>query len=652
MNRFLLTKKAVFAAFLVAAMAMPAFSQRKTGVLTVTVNVDAELRVYLRGEWTGDATRAVAGEETNLNVDLDFATSVGKVTKQSFVKPSLQGTNGRLRLNLPQSVYENAEIKLVNVSGRILKSAKLTSLEKEVNLSMGSIGAGVYFVMVKSKSGASFVQKFSHRGGNINIAAATGATALAKTNSRSATRAAGDEYQIRIVPDDKSEYEDSVLSVVINEGANTPRNVVLPPSLYAKMFNSNKPSDMLDGTAFGGNQNPSGGRAVRGLRAAIGDIYNADDPSINPNLAVTINYDLIAGIIANADKEYLFLNLDFQELKRQEYEESYPDPDRPQPPEPSPAEITVERTENSAIISAVVRDEDGSNPFRSENDDIVSTSVLQSVRDEQTGKTTVTGYKKDLYATTTFKYSDDLYEYARNYTADGMWTYVRIERNGENVEAVIYDLIDREQGGQPFRFERKIHFGSRGEYTFASNVQEGDGTPGSGVTSSSNLDMDVFESASKKLAIGLKEDLINGWIASTMSYFIPLYEFEGFKKITLTEDVHASNRHKGRITKDDDEDVDGLVYDFFTRNDIYNELADPNGGSKRRDFIEIPGVYIEKALVDDAQGNVFAPLTLKNPDIVDIITTATEVFNVETAFMEPDFVKDYVDNFFEDNFEE
>ncbi|MCL2284696.1 MAG: hypothetical protein FWC26_15380 [Fibromonadales bacterium] len=203
----------------IAAMFSLALSQNIIGVVPITVNVDAQAVAFdPDGEAAGQVVLA-AGIESNLPVYL--LAEITPITNKS-----------KSRFFLPNA-SESSEIKLAGLNGKVLGINKFDF----------DIPAGIYLVTAKSKNSGSFVQKFYHKGGNLSISANNAGTQILKKT--------GDQYSIKISPNDQKKYRDTIVFTTINEGVNPAINIVFTSiSLCAGKNNATQICDERDGNTY------------------------------------------------------------------------------------------------------------------------------------------------------------------------------------------------------------------------------------------------------------------------------------------------------------------------------------------------------------------------------------------------------------------
>ena len=86
-----------------------------------------------------------------------------------FIVPAITGSHGNITLHLPPQSYQNAEIALHSVNGRLVLRGKAAAPEAGSAISCRNAAAGVYLLSINGINGSAFTTRLIHSGGNLNI---------------------------------------------------------------------------------------------------------------------------------------------------------------------------------------------------------------------------------------------------------------------------------------------------------------------------------------------------------------------------------------------------------------------------------------------------------------------------------------------------
>jgi len=171
------TSITAFVALLLLLFTASSSAQEADAQIPVTVNVGASVTIDPPAIGLGTGAEGTVTANTQRSFDIKLVgLGLEKSTSVSHRQQAKAGTGawishsrGNITLNLQSQQYQNAAISLYSVDGRRIFSSKASASSGELNISRGSIPAGVYLLSVKSANGNSFATRITHRGNNLNI---------------------------------------------------------------------------------------------------------------------------------------------------------------------------------------------------------------------------------------------------------------------------------------------------------------------------------------------------------------------------------------------------------------------------------------------------------------------------------------------------
>jgi|GEM_PF-3541451 len=278
----------------VSTLTASVFAQEMdTAYVPFIVNADAVVRI-VQGSAVFEKTVAADKEDTLIiTVAKGSFTSISHGARTLLSAPELiSGSHGRISLNLPMHSYKTADISIYSLNGKRILRTKAKASEVAKNISHPNLVAGVYFLSVKSANGSSFSNRFTHRGGSLNINVAFGDVNFSTGSPATAANAAfqSSYWTITVLA---PEHTDSSYTLNLNAGTNTLQTITLYPNSIIKLPNRPLTQNELDAwiARYGAMGGPSEFelevvRLINAERAAAG----AAALTINPPLMMAARF--------------------------------------------------------------------------------------------------------------------------------------------------------------------------------------------------------------------------------------------------------------------------------------------------------------------------------------------------------------------------
>jgi len=123
---------------------------------------------------------------------------------------------GNVSLNLQPEAYQNAQVSLHSVNGKLILGGRVSASKGRMRLSRSNIAAGAYVLSVKGASGYALAAKVAHGGGKLDINAAFSNSGMPLRKRAAMENVCG----VWIITASANGYQDYTYAVTIQAGMN------------------------------------------------------------------------------------------------------------------------------------------------------------------------------------------------------------------------------------------------------------------------------------------------------------------------------------------------------------------------------------------------------------------------------------------------
>jgi len=218
---------AVLTSFIVVFAVSVHAQEQDTAYIPFLVNVDATVKAVQGTAVFEMNVEANKADTLKVIAEAGSLTSVFQHTQTRQNAPTLiSGSHGKIFLNLPLHSYKKADISLHSLSGKRILRSKVSASEAVKNISRTNLVAGVYLLSVKGANGQSFSNRFTHRGGNLNINVAFGSERNLTASSMTTADTPSNNWTITI---SAAGHADFSYTLNLNKGVNALQAKTLNP---------------------------------------------------------------------------------------------------------------------------------------------------------------------------------------------------------------------------------------------------------------------------------------------------------------------------------------------------------------------------------------------------------------------------------------